>query len=62
MDDRVNQAYQGHPDRLYLIGKNGKVAYAGGKGPHLFAPDELVAAIRAELAKRPADQPQRERF
>lgn len=50
-DGRVDRAYGGAPVRLYLIGLDGTVAYAGGEGPHLFAPDELEAAIRSELAK-----------
>ncbi len=51
MDDKVSQNYQGHPDRLYLIGKDGRVSYAGGKGPRLFDPEELADAIKAELTK-----------
>ncbi len=51
VDDKVNQAYGGHPDRLYLVGKDGKISYAGGKGPRLFNPDELEDAIKAELKK-----------
>jgi hypothetical protein len=61
LDDAVNQAYGGWPDRLYLVGKDGKIAYAGGQGPFLFKPDELEAAIEAELAKiRGADRPGRD--
>ena len=51
LDDAVSKAYGGWPDRLYLIGADGKIAYAGGQGPFLFAPDELDEAIRAELKK-----------
>lgn len=50
MDDAVSAAYLGWPDRLYLVGKDGKVAYAGGRGPFFFDVKELVAAIDAELA------------
>ena len=49
MDDTANDAYAGWPDRLYLVGKDGKVAYHGGRGPFGFDPDELEGAIRAEL-------------
>lgn len=45
MDDAVNKAYAGWPTRLYLIGKDGKVAYAGGPGPFGFKPAELEKAI-----------------
>ncbi len=51
VDDVANQAYAGWPDRLYLVGKAGKIAYAGGRGPFGFKPDELEAAITGELAK-----------
>ncbi len=51
MDDGVSQSYQGHPDRLYLVGKDGKISFAGDRGPRGFRPDELEAAIQKELAK-----------
>lgn len=49
LDDEVNAAYGAWPDRLYLVGANGKIAYAGGQGPFLFNPDELEDAIATEL-------------
>jgi hypothetical protein len=49
VDDTVNSAYAAWPDRIYLIGADGKIAYHGGRGPFGFLPDELDAAIRAEL-------------
>ncbi len=52
IDDAVNDAYHAWPDRLYLIGKDGKVAYQGGMGPFGFEPDELEHAIRVELKIR----------
>lgn len=55
MDDTANLAYEAGPDRLYLIGRDGRVAYKGGPGPFMFLPDELDKAIRKELALR--DQP-----
>ena len=51
LDDSVNRAYSGWPDRLYLIGKDGSVAYKGGPGPFEFRPDELESAIQKELAQ-----------
>jgi type I thyroxine 5'-deiodinase len=52
IDDKVNRAYGGWPDRLYLVGKDGRIAYAGGRGPSGFKPDELERAILAELEKK----------
>lgn len=60
VDDKVGRAYGGWPDRLYLIGKDGKVAFAGAQGPAGFDPDAWEKAIVAEqeriaAAKRPAE-------
>lgn len=49
VDDAVGKAYASHPDRLYLIGKDGRVAYAGARGPRGFKPRELAEAIEDEL-------------
>lgn len=46
MDDAVNTTYHAWPERLYLVGKDGKLAYVGGPGPFQFEPDELSQAIR----------------
>ena len=51
LDDEVNRAYGAWPDRLYLVGRDGKIAYAGGQGPFLFSADELERAIEAEQKK-----------
>jgi len=50
MDDAVNRAYAALPTRLYLVGRDGRVAYAGGLGPWGFKPDDLKTAIDAYLA------------
>ncbi len=49
LDDKVNKAYAGYPDRLFLVGKDGRISYAGGRGPFGFKPAELEAAIKKEL-------------
>ena len=41
MDDLANKAYAAYPARLYLIGLDGRVVYAGGMGPWDFYPDKL---------------------
>ena len=50
MDDVVSLAYQAWPDRLYLVDKAGKVAYAGGRGPFFFSPDSLDQSIQELLS------------
>lgn len=52
VDDAVNEDYEAWPDRLYLVGGDGRIAYRGGPGPFGFAPSELEAAIKRELAGR----------
>jgi hypothetical protein len=47
MDDRVNNAYAAWPTRLYLVGLDGKVVYAGGMAP--YKPAEFKAAIENYL-------------
>jgi Iodothyronine deiodinase len=40
-DNKVNIAYAGWPDRLYVIGADGKVAYKGAQGPSGFKPADV---------------------
>ncbi len=49
VDDAVAKAYGGWPDRLWLIARDGRVAFGGDVGPFGFKPAELGAAIEAEL-------------
>jgi hypothetical protein len=49
VDNAVASAYGGWPDRLYLVGSDGRIAYQGGEGPFGFKPDELERAIEREL-------------
>jgi hypothetical protein len=49
MDDTVSKAYAALPTRLYLVGLDGRVAYAGGLGPYGFKPAELGTAIEDYL-------------
>jgi hypothetical protein len=49
IDDAVNKAYAAWPTRLYLVGLDGRVVYAGGPGPQGFSPEELKSAIDSYL-------------
>ena len=49
MDDKVNLAYGGWPTRLYLVGEDGRIVYAGGMGPYGFKPTQLESAIERYL-------------
>jgi hypothetical protein len=55
VDDRVGRLYGGWPDRLWLVAKDGRIAYRSGPGPAGFKPADWEEAIKAELARiRPA--------
>ena len=45
IDNAVASAYGGWPDRLYLIGSDGRIAFQGGEGPFGFKPEQLEEAI-----------------
>ena len=49
MDNTVDQAYGAAPERLYLIGTDGRVVYKGGAGPFFFDLDEWEQAIETCL-------------
>ena len=51
MDDAVMTSYAAWPERLYLIGVEGRVVYASGRGPQGFRPGELKEAIDLYLVR-----------
>ncbi len=50
IDDRAGTDYNAWPDRLYLVGTDGRIAYKGRPGPFGFKPAELRTAIERELS------------
>ena len=50
LQNTAQKAYAGWPDRLYVIDKNGVVAFRGEPGPRGFRPDEAEAALKKLLA------------
>jgi len=54
LDDRVGRSYSGMPDRLYLIDRDGRVAYKGGRGPFGFKPAELEQSLILMLQEEPS--------
>lgn len=51
MGNGTAAAYKGHPDRLYVVGLDGRIAYRGGPGPMGFKPDDMEVALREELKR-----------
>jgi type I thyroxine 5'-deiodinase len=50
IENRVEQAYTGWPDRLYLIGTDGRVRYKSAPGPFGFSSKELAEALVAQTS------------
>src|SRR3989442_15955025 len=50
MDKAIDEAYGAAPERLYLIGVDGRVAYQGGAGPHCFDLEAWERAIAASVS------------
>jgi hypothetical protein len=48
-DNRVESAYTGWPDRMYLTAPGGRVLYKSKPGPFGFHPPELEKAIQAAV-------------
>ena len=54
MDNAIDEVYGAAPERLYLIGSDGRVVYHGGAGPHFFDLDEWEEVIYACVGRVPA--------
>lgn len=48
LDDRVMTTYGAWPDRFYVIGPDGRIAYQGGVGPFGFKPADVREFLRRE--------------
>jgi hypothetical protein len=53
IDDQVEQAYSGWPDRIYILDAHGKIIHKGAPGPGGFRPSITAApAILDDLIRR----------
>lgn len=50
MQDSTERAYTGWPDRLYVIGRDGRVAYKSAAGPFGFDPQQMAKSLEAALS------------
>jgi type I thyroxine 5'-deiodinase len=57
MENSTDLKYYSLPDRLYLIGRDGRVAYRGGPGPFGFVAAELERAIEDYLKPASTSDP-----
>jgi hypothetical protein len=53
MHDPVGSLYSGMPDRLYIIDRDGRVAYKGGRGPFGFKTGEMEQSLAMLLIDQP---------
>jgi hypothetical protein len=53
IDNQTSQDYAAHPDRLYVVDTDGKIAYKGKPGPRGFNVAEMTAALDKLLANTP---------
>jgi iodothyronine deiodinase-like protein len=49
IDNKIERAYTGWPDRLYIIGRDGRIAYKSAPGPFGFSTRELEASLERLL-------------
>lgn len=51
-DDRVERAYTGWPDRLYVVDPAGRIAFKSEAGPFGFEPEKVDATLQRLLSAR----------
>jgi hypothetical protein len=49
MDDRADEVWAGWPERLYIVGEDGKIAYKGETGPFGFHPEEVESWLASRF-------------
>lgn len=53
MEDTVDTLYAGWPERIYVVDRGGRIAYAGGRGPFGFAPEDAEAWLASHIGSAP---------
>ena len=51
IDNTAMACYAAWPERLYVVGTDGRIIYKGGMGPFYFDPDEVEEILRTGLAR-----------
>ncbi len=52
MDNRASTAFAAWPERLVLVGADGRIVYPGAPGPWGFSPEEAREQLVAQLERR----------
>jgi len=52
MDNAASEAFAAWPERIYVVGANGRIAFKGGPGPWEFDPAAAGVALEAILRGR----------
>lgn len=52
-DDHAERAYTGWPDRLYVVDKDGRIAFKSAAGPFGFEPKDVEATLERLLNTAP---------
>lgn len=51
MDDAACRTFSAWPERIYILGTDGRIAYQGGHGPYDFDPEQARVALERMLAE-----------
>ncbi len=57
INNKVGADYAAWPDRIYVIGTDGRIIYKSGPGPRGFRPDEAGKALAGYLRNRIPETP-----
>lgn len=52
MENEATLAYRAWPDRLFVVAKDGTLAYVGKPGPFGFLPSEMEESLKTVLSPR----------
>lgn len=56
MDNAACERFAAWPERIYIMGRDGCIAYKGGPGPYEFKPQEAEIVLRHLLQTDPTSQ------
>ncbi len=57
IDNRVDALYAAWPERMFVIGRDGKIAYAGKQGPWGFKPEVVADWLKTNVGPPQTEPP-----